>query len=162
MLDEWGIPITKVVEEDTTTTKPKKKNAFEIINSCFNKRFFATQTEAESIQEYLFLQILSNHAGTIPIANFVNVHNIPSDQVYNFVYKSIPAGAIKYIPYPKKSKVEDVDSIENICKFYKCSVKIGNRYAELLPQEEIDKINNIYREGGIVGGKMPKKKKGKK
>lgn len=161
MLDEWGIPKTEVAKEDEKSTRPKKKNAFEIINSCFNKKFVATYEEANSLQEYLFLQILSNHPGTIPIANFVNTHDIPSDQVYNFINKSIPKGAIKYIPYPKKNKTEDAESIENICKFYKCNIEIGNRYAEMLPQSEIDKINSIYRLGGIVGGKMPKKKKGK-
>jgi len=156
MLDEWGIPKSKEVEEETTTTKEKKKNSFEIINSCFNKRFVATAEETNSLQEFLFLQILSNHPATIDIANFVNIHEIPIDQVYNLVNKLIPRGAIKYIPYPKKNKTIDDESIENICKFYKCNIAIGNRYADMLPQVEIDKINDIYRQGGIIKTKRKK------
>ena len=147
MIDEWGIkrssPQKPEDPENLKKVQKSKRNDFEIMASCFNKKFYATEEEISSISEYLFLNLLSNDYSTIFISNFLNLYEIPKKQMYNFVYNLVPK--INYIRYPSRSK-EKNKNIENISKYYKCNLNLAKKYYELLPKSEIEKINEIYRE----------------
>lgn len=147
MLEEWGIEVEAPREvEEYVPEKPKGKNAFEIMMSAFNKKFKPTQAEKESIPEFLFHQILSNDPQTIELALMFTTSNIPVDVQYNMIRNLLPKC---YIPYPKKAKNTTDETIENISQYYNCSIKVAVRYAEMMPPEEIDRINNKYKTGKV-------------
>jgi len=153
-MNEWGIELPPPPMEEVVTPKTKKKSIFDIIGSTYNKRYFASDEDINSsLNEFMLVNILSNHPATIFLAEYLNNHNMPLPTAYRFIYHSIPKGAIRNILYPSNKKSQkniSEDEIEVICKHYKCNEVIAQKYFNILPKEELDKIVDMYAEGGIV------------
>ena len=143
-VDEWGIPkaITPSYEEETITPK-KKDNSFKIMYSAMDKKMKPTQKEKESISAFLFDNILANDEATLELALIFTTHNIPVDKQYDIVRAVTPKC---YIPYPKKSKKNQLD-LDNIIRYYDVNPRIAEQYYNMMTVEERKKINNKYKEG---------------
>jgi len=143
MLEEWGYeapPEPEVFEYK----KPKPKNLFSIMNSCIDKRMKPTLKEKQSINEFLFHNILSNNASSLELALMFTTREIPIEFQYDIVNFVMPKG---YIPYPSKKKEKINSEIDMISDYYNCSLKVAKKYHELMSKNEIERIVDTFSEG---------------
>jgi len=70
--------------------------------------------------------------------------DMPNQWQYLFYYHGLPKARRFSGKFEKDSF--DKKTIENICKYYKCSSRIAKQYYKLLQEDEIKEINNIYKE----------------
>lgn len=144
-LDEWGIEVYTPPElEEYVIEKPKGKSPFDIMMSAMNKKFKPTQSEKDSIPEFLFHQILSNDPQTIELAVLFTTHSIPVGIQYDMVRNILPKC---YIAYPKKSTKVDDKTLNDISAYYDCSIRTASMYVEIMPPHEIERIQEKFKVG---------------
>lgn len=145
MLEDWGFESEKQPEE-FVYVKPKVKNPFDIMNTAFNKKFTPTLQEKQSINEFLFHNILSNDPKTIELALMFTTRKIPVERQYDIVRAFVPKC---YIGYPSKKKEVKMEDVEMISDYYNCNMRVAEEYLELMTPDDVQRIRNKYTEGKI-------------
>lgn len=102
------------------------------------------ETEINKIPSYIFCRWLSGNPHTVLAANQINCfHNIPMKNQYDMI-KSVFAGKIKYIPYPKNTKEDTLKTVEYVAKHFNISLEKANEYVDLLSKDELKSIVDMY------------------
>lgn len=135
--------------------KETKYNMFKCITSCLSRTYTPPVEDLQRISPFIFKRWLSNHPTGIIIANLFNIYqNVPVECQYRFAKNVLKLkGRIKYIKYPKKENNEEEEHIINILqKHYKIGFNTAKQYYNTLPQEEIDKLVQMYEVHGLQKG----------
>ena len=129
--------------------EPKeKRNSYQVMTSILKKDFIPTEEEIKSLNSWMITRWLSNHPYGIEIANYINNnHNMPLHAQYWLARNKV--FGIKYIPYPKKESDKN-EVYEIFSNHYNCRLEIAKEMVSRLPQSEIDKIVNMYKNVGRI------------
>lgn len=156
--DDWGMGVKKTsiqekIDEEIEDMRREKKesehNVFHIIGSAVDRKFIPTAEEYDKISPYLFLRYFSNDPVGLMIVNELNVrNNIPRKWEYWFMRDMMPKST-RFIRYSKKDKFDDEHFLEHLTHYFKCNDRQALEYLDILPDEEIDKIKDLYR-GGVM------------
>jgi hypothetical protein len=68
--------------------------------------------------------------------------NVSSEMHHDFLFYSIP----KKKRFAKGIKVEKIEAIDYICRFYQCSKVVAQEYCKLMKDEDLIKIIKLYKE----------------
>lgn len=132
--------------QDTEEIKPKKHNIFGTMGTIFTKEYYPSEEEVSKIIPYQLNQWLSSTPNAIKTAHFLNSANkLPKDIQFKFAYFTVPKS---YRPkFPKKSELNNQDEIDyNILMYkYKCNIDTARQYKKLLPETELSKLRNQYK-----------------
>jgi hypothetical protein len=155
-MDDWGLgvkqqtvqdKIKEEIEEQKAEKKAQEHNVFHIISSAVDRKFIPAEDEYDKIPPYLFLRYFSNDPTGLILVSELNVRkNIPKKWEYWFMRYMMPE-SIRYIRFNKKDKFEDEQFLENLCHYYKCNDRQALEYLEVLPEEEVKRIKDMYRHG---------------
>lgn len=98
-----------------------------------------TDEDLKKVNSFVMCRWLQGNAGTLQIAQFINVYNkIPLEVQVLFV-KSIINNKIKYIPYIKGQKTTE-DDLSAVSEFFKISRDKAVMYSEFLTDTDITSI----------------------
>jgi 5,10-methenyltetrahydromethanopterin hydrogenase len=145
MTDEWGIVVTEEVELEEYKA-PKARSMWDIMNSSIDKKIKPTQKEKEKINEFMFHKLLAKFEATLDLALIFTTKDIPVDKQYDIVNSFVPKGKV---PFERKKKVTQSDTIDNIAFLYNCSTDMAEQYLELMPEFEIERINKKFIKGKV-------------
>lgn len=107
-----------------------------------------TDTEIKSINSFMLARWLSNHPGTVAVANYIN-NNHQLDIVQQYLVARYKVHGIKFIAQRKKS--DDNDELINILsEHYQIRDELALEYAKMLPETEINKLISMYKNTGRV------------
>ena len=157
-MDDWGLGVKKTsvqdkidveIEDMRRDKKENEHNVFHIISSAVDRKFVPKEDEYDKISPYLFLRYFSNDPVGLMLVNELNItNNIPRKWEYWFMRDMMPK-CTRYIRYSKKDKFEDESFLENLAHYFKCNDRQALVYLDMLPEEEINKIKELYRSGSI-------------
>ena len=82
----------------------------------------------------------------IPLVNEINRYDIPKATHYRFFWSALPKKA-HYFKYIKKSKDLDIDEKKFIAEYFEVGLRDAERYIEILSEEQITEILNVYKFG---------------
>lgn len=117
---------------------------FKTITSALDPKKKPTDEEIQKIPSYIFCRWLSGNPHTISAANAINMYtDIPIENQYNMV-KAAFAGKVKFIPYPKNTKEEDLKRVQYIAEYFKLNTEKAAEYLEFLSDEELNYIVNLF------------------
>ena len=117
---------------------------FKTMTGVLDSKKNPTDDEIKKISSFIFCRWLSGNPYTIIAANQINYYyDIPIENQYNMI-KSAFAGKVKYIPYPKAEKEENIKAIEYLVEYFKISFEKAREYLELISKEELNSIIEMY------------------
>lgn len=117
---------------------------FKTMTSVLDPKSKVTDDEIKKIPPFLFCRWLSGNPYTIGAANQINVlYNIPIENQYEMI-KSVFAGNIKYIPYPKNESINNPIEVQYISDYFKISEEKAKEYLEFISDEELQTIVKMY------------------
>lgn len=117
-------------------------NQFEAFKTILHGNAIKEQDKAK-INSYLMLKWLSGDQRTIIAANTVNrFYRIPVEVQYN-LFRNMLHGKLRFIRYPKGSITKN-KNIEVIQKHYNVNYEEANSMLELISQDELNTLNEIY------------------
>ena len=144
-MGEWGLaPEPEIVLEDYKA--PKGRSTWDVMNSAINKKIKPTQAEKLKISEFMFHRLLARFEETLDFALIFTTKDIPIDKQFDIIDKLVGKG---FVPFEKGNKKTSDDSIENISKYYNCNVNVAEQYIGIMPEHEIQRINEKYNKGKI-------------
>lgn len=116
------------------------------MTGCLDPKKNPSNEDLQKIPSFVFCRWLSGNVYTILAANQINYYyDIPIENQYNMI-KSVFAGKIKYIPYPKNSKDEENQkTLEYLCDYFKINNYEALEYLDLISKEELNKIIEMYK-----------------
>lgn len=116
------------------------------MTGCLDPKKSPSNDDLQKIPSFVFCRWLSGNAYTILAANQINYYyDIPIENQYNMI-KSVFAGKIKYIPYPKNSKDEENQkTLEYLCDYFKINNYEALEYLDLISKEELNRIIEMYK-----------------
>lgn len=119
---------------------------FKTMTGCLDPRKNPSEEEINKIPSYVFCRWLSGSPYTIMAANEINKNSdIPMVSQYNMI-KSAFAGKIKYIPYPKNVGTDSIKKVDYLVEHFKISEEKAIEYLDLISQDELQYIINMYDE----------------
>lgn len=119
---------------------------FKTMTSVLDPKKNPSQEEIEKIPSYIFCRWLSGNPHTVLAANQINCyHDIPINNQYDMI-KSVFAGKIKYIPYPKSVNEDTQRSVRYLAKHFNISEEKAQEYMQLISKEELKGIVDMYTE----------------
>ena len=154
--EEGYLPKEKVqvLEEETETEKAV--TMFQTMATIVNKKYWPSDEEIRKINSFMLVRYVSNDVYGIQMALYIDYFDkIPMEAQYRFFRHSL-ADKISYIKFPAKEKVNNAEELEVIQNHYKINQRLGMDYLKRLPQEEIDKLVNLYTDNGQIGRKTTK------
>ena len=117
---------------------------FTVFKKILNKSEI-TDLDLEKINDFIFCRWLSGNPNTIMVANVINYyHKLPLKIKVKFVEELI-GKKIKYIPFPKQEKTED---LKYICNYFNISEDKAIMYAEFLKEEDFEYLRNLEKQNG--------------
>ena len=99
---------------------------FKIIAKCLDLKKPISEEEINSVSPYLFCRWLSGNQ-------------------FMMIRKTF-GGKIKFIPFPKTLKDEESNEIKCLEKYFKISYNKAKEYLELISEEELRRIVEMYKE----------------
>ena len=120
---------------------------FKILTGCLDKSKKFSEEEINSVSPYLFCRWLSGNQYTILASNELNKYynEIPFLNQFMMIRKTF-GGKIKFIPFPKTLKDEESNEIKCLEKYFKISYNKAKEYLELISEEELRRIVEMYKE----------------
>ena len=120
---------------------------FKIIAKCLDLKKPISEEEINSVSPYLFCRWLSGNQYTILASNELNKYynEIPFLNQFMMIRKTF-GGKIKFIPFPKTLKDEESNEIKCLEKYFKISYNKAKEYLELISEEELRRIVEMYKE----------------
>jgi hypothetical protein len=111
-----------------------------------------SQDEIQKIPSFIFCKWLSGNPHSIQAANAINMYDdIPIENQY-YMVKNAFAGKIKYIPYPKNVSQDKLKRVQYLAKHFNISEEKAQEYLDLISNEELDEIVNMYTEYELKKG----------
>jgi len=105
------------------------------------------EIEESDYNTFIINKALSNHKDCVFYANFINEnHKIPNLIKYKYLYDRIRGTQRPFIPWNKRSNIEN---IKLICEYYKVGNIAAKQYLEILSEEQIENIRNKFNSGII-------------
>ena len=102
--------------------------------------------EIEKIPSFIFCRWLSGNPATIMASNQINYYDkIPIVTQYKMI-KTVFAGKIKFIPYPKNVDQQQLKNIEYLTDYFKISEEKAREYLEFISEDELNSIIQMYEE----------------
>ena len=128
----------------------KKLSPFDILNDLNKKILHSEQEVIESgLNIYLLLMFIKNNNIGLHIANYLNENwKIPFYQMYLLTYMTFKKFNISGVRWIKSDKGIKFEQAENVQRYYMCSYLTALEYLRVLPDEELKRINDIYKTGG--------------
>lgn len=124
----------------------EKRKSYQVMTNILKKEFTPTEEEIRSINSFMMTRWLSNHPGTIAVANYINNnHTMDIVQQYELAYGNVHG--IKYIANRTASK-EDDEVLDIISEHYQIRYELAKEYLKMMPKEEVDKLVGIYKNTG--------------
>jgi len=145
-MDEWGIEETPEVVFDEYKA-PKGRSTWDVMNSAINKKIKPTLEEKKKINEFMFHKLLSRFEQTLELALMFTTKNIPIENQYDIIDSLVPKG---FVPFEKGKKKVSNSTITNISNHYRCSETLAERYVQMMPEHEIERINIKYNKKGKI------------
>ena len=138
--------------------KPKKEKVsevtklspFDVLND-LNKHILHSEIEVKDsgLNIYLLLMFIKNNNIGLHLANYLNENwKIDFYQMYLFVFFTFKKFNVSGVRWVKSEKGLKYDQAENIQRYYHCSYITALDYLRVLPDSEIEKINQMYKHGG--------------
>ena len=120
---------------------------FKIIAKCLDLKKPISEEEINSVSPYLFCRWLSGNQYTILASNELNKYynEIPFLNQFMMIRKTF-GNKIKFIPFPKTLKDEESNEIKCLEKYFKISYNKAKEYLELISEEELRRIVEMYKE----------------
>jgi hypothetical protein len=108
--------------------------------------------DLKKISSYIYCRWLSGSPHTILASNQINYFDkIPIANQYHMI-KSVFAGKIKFIPYPKNVSEAVIKKIGYLADFFNISEVKAKEYLEFISKEELDTIVEMYESYEIKKG----------
>jgi len=111
---------------DLIEEKKEKYDLFKVITSAFNKKYEPTLEEKQKINEWVFMNYVSNSPDLIEIVNEFNIREIPIEFQYDILKQITPK---MFIKYPKKTKRDEM--FDEIIDKYKVSYEVAREYYKI-------------------------------
>ena len=105
-----------------------------------------TPDELDKISPFIMCRWLAGNAGTLQVAQFLNLYSKIPLKVQVQLIQSILGTRVKYIPYIKGSKVEDKD-LEYISKYFNISKEKALMYSEFISNKELKDLKRMFESG---------------
>jgi len=123
---------------------------FDYLNGLTHKKEeqnFEDEEVSKGYFPYIISRWISMTEAFIPLVNEVNKYSdIPKQQHYNFFLTTIPKRK-NFFEYIKKKKEVDDAEKKLVAHYFECSLKEAEEYCDILDNEQIKEIINIYRFG---------------
>ena len=121
-------------------------NMFKTMTGVLDPKKTPKPADINKIPSYIFCQWLSGSPYAVHAANQINRYsNIPIENQYHMI-KSVFAGKIKYIPYPKNVTTDSLKSVEFVATHYNISHDKAREYVELMDKTELQELVQMYTE----------------
>jgi hypothetical protein len=125
---------------------------FKIMTGSLDPKKNPSQDEIQKIPSFIFCKWLSGNPHSIQAANAINMYDdIPIENQY-YMVKNAFAGKIKYIPYPKNVSQDKLKRVQYLAKHFNISEEKAQEYLDLISNEELDEIVNMYTEYELKKG----------
>lgn len=119
---------------------------FKVMTGVFGKKQFKPE-EIEKIPSYLFCRYLGMSPLTVLAANQINYYyDIPIDNQFNMIRNAF-GGKINYIQYLKNPEDNKSVHLELIANHYKISLDAAKEYIDLMSEEDLKNIVDLYIRG---------------
>lgn len=126
---------------------------FKTMTSVLDRSKNPTEEEINKIPSYVFCRWLSGNPHTILASNQINLyHNIPMKNQYDMV-KSVFAGKIKYIPYPKNESEDTQKIVQYLSTHFNISFDKAKEYLNLISMDELEEIVDMHTQYELSKGK---------
>ena len=138
----------KKKKEETIVLK-KKTTLFEHLENLTNNKKMLDVTNPEEVSSYdpyIINRFVSMCEMYLPLINEVNQYQIPKDVHYRYLFSTLPKRK-QFFKYLKKKKDVDKDAKEKIAKYFECSFREAEIYAEILQEEQIKEIEKKFENG---------------
>lgn len=117
---------------------------FDVFKSVLTKNKTPSEDEINKVSSYQFCRWLSGSHQTIFDANLLNQYDkIPMINQYHLI-KGKYAGKIKFIPYPKNTKINDEKTLNYLMDYFKISSEKAREYITIVSETEINTIKEMY------------------
>lgn len=137
--------------KDVLPKLKKKTTLFEHLNNLTNDKKLIDETNPEemsSYDPYIINRFVSMCEMYLPLINEINNFNLPKHVHYRYLFSTLPKRK-QFFKYVKKKKDVDKDSKDDIAKYFECSVREAEIYAEILETEQIEEITKKFDCGKI-------------
>lgn len=119
---------------------------FKTLTSSLDLKKNPSSEEIQKIPSYIFCRWLSGNPHTISAANAINLYSdIPIENQYYMIKRAF-GGKVKFIPYPKNTSVDELKKVQYIGQQFNISIEKAKEYLELISNEELSKIMEMYSE----------------
>ena len=117
---------------------------FKTMMGCLNPKSKPASDDIKKIPPFIFCRWLSGNPSTILAANQLNLYDkIPIVNQYDMI-KSVFAGKVKYIPYPKSVKEDATKYLQYLSEHFNVSLDKAEDYMEFISKEELKEIVDMY------------------
>lgn len=104
---------------------------------------FSNDEISKGYQPYMINRYISMIDVFVEFVNELNKYDLPKDVHYK-AYKSILPQRKLFFPYIKKSKDLNLEEKKYIAKYFEVGLKESEEYINILSEDEISEILNIY------------------
>ena len=119
---------------------------FKILTGVLDVRTNPSDEDIEKITSFIFCRWLSGNASTVLAGNQINYYNkIPMVNQYRMI-KTVFAGKIKYIPYPKNLKPEGIKQLYCLAEYFKINIDKAEEYTNIISKSELKMIDELYKD----------------
>ena len=123
-----------------------KVNLFDFLKSISDTKeaLFELEDLEKKYPAFMLNRFLCASQDTLFFANIMSqLSHLPNTLQYAFLYYGIDKKK-RYFQYTGKGKKDKTETIESIVKYYDCSREQALTYSEILNDEQIKKIVNVY------------------
>ncbi len=101
---------------------------------------------AKGYQSFMINRFVSMSELFIPIVNEINRYDVPKEVHYEYYLNTIPKRK-QYFKYIKKKKDLSDEDKKYIAEYFECSIREAEMYINLMKEEEVKDLLNIYKYG---------------
>lgn len=102
--------------------------------------------QVASYTPYMINKWISMNESCIPLVNRIERFNLPKDVHYRYLFNALPKRKL-YFDYVKKQKEYDEKVKECVCRYFEIGPRQLDEYLDLLTEEQVEEIVEVYRHG---------------
>lgn len=138
----------------------KKPTSYDYTNAILVKEY---REDLSGFSTFYTHKYFSGDEDTCLVANVINLrnnHKLSNKCIFDFYYEALPEMSYfdkktrtkksKFISYPKSQKEDNVDIY--IARYYNCSPYIAKQFKNILKQEDVSKIVDLFEQKTVVKG----------
>lgn len=124
----------------------EKVNLFDFLKSISDTKeaLFELEDLGKKYPAFMLNRFLSASQDTLFYANIMSqMSHLPNELQYAFYYHGIDKKK-RYFQYSGKGKKDKTEEVESIVKYYNCSREQALDYRDMLSDEQVERIVNVF------------------